>query len=154
MSTNNGHKQSPSATLSSVTAEMAKPRVAESAKQAGDTLTNTGHRAAAPSATKTPVPRDHGAQPLQGEELSSHMSLVSGWELVHDHHIVRNFEFPDFRSALAFVVQIGEIAEEQQHHPDILLGWGKVQATTWTHDVNGLSENDFILAGKINQIPR
>jgi 4a-hydroxytetrahydrobiopterin dehydratase len=150
MSINNGHKQSPAAVLSSVTAEMAKPRVAESAKRTGDKAENG---ATAPSPKETPVPPGRGG-PLQGEELGSHLSRAAGWELVHDHHIVRNFEFPDFRSALAFVVQIGEVAEQQKHHPDIQLGWGKVQATTWTHEVGGLSENDFILAGKINQIPR
>ena len=154
MSANNGHQPSPKTKLFSVIAEIAKPRVAESTKTDEDTLAGTGDRVAVRLPRETPVPRYHAAQPLKGEELSSYLSLISGWELIEDHHIVRNFEFPDFRSALAFVVQIGEIAEDQNHHPEILLSWGKVQATTWTHDVGGLSENDFILAGKINQIPR
>jgi 4a-hydroxytetrahydrobiopterin dehydratase len=136
-----------------VVTEMAKPRIAESAKRDGDTLANGGHRPER-SATVTSVSPDSDVQPLKGAELSSHLSLVSGWQSDEDRRIVRNFEFPDFRSALAFVVQIGEIAEEQKHHPDILLGWGKVQVTTWTHDIDGLSEDDFILAAKINQITR
>ena len=57
---------------------------------------------------------------------------------------------PPLKSALAFVNRIGELAEQQGHHPDILLGWGKVEVTTWTHAVNGLTESDFILAAKID----
>ena len=68
----------------------------------------------------------------------------------HQHHIVRAYKFPDFKSALAFVNRVGEVAEAQGHHPDILLGWGKVEITTWTHAVDGLTESDFILAAKID----
>jgi hypothetical protein len=65
---------------------------------------------------------------------------------------VRSYKFPDFKSALAFVNRVGALAEEQGHHPDILLGWGKVEITTWTHAVDGLTESDFILAAKIDQL--
>src|ERR1019366_7112064 len=65
---------------------------------------------------------------------------------------VRAFKFPDFKSALAFVNRVGGVAEEQGHHPDILLGWGKVEITLWTHAVDGLTESDFILAAKIDQL--
>ena len=74
------------------------------------------------------------------------------WSVIDQHHIVRNFKFPDFRSALALVNKIGALAEEQGHHPDILLGWGKVEITLWTHAVDGLTESDFILAAKIDEI--
>jgi 4a-hydroxytetrahydrobiopterin dehydratase len=65
---------------------------------------------------------------------------------------VRAYKFPDFKSALAFVNQVGDLAEAQGHHPDILLGWGKVEITLWTHAVDGLTESDFILAAKIDQL--
>jgi len=72
----------------------------------------------------------------------------------NEHHLVRAYKFPDFRSALAFVNKVGEIAEEQGHHPDIVLGWGKVEITTWTHAVDGLTESDFILAAKIDRLQK
>jgi 4a-hydroxytetrahydrobiopterin dehydratase len=80
------------------------------------------------------------------------MAQVPGWNVAKRNRIARKFEFSDFRSALKFVVQIGEIAEAQGHHPDIQLGWGKVQVTTWTHDVQGLSDSDFQLAAKVNAL--
>lgn len=76
------------------------------------------------------------------------------WNVVNEHHIVRSYKFPDFRSALAFANKVGEIAEEQWHHPDILVAWGKVDVTIWTHKVDGLTESDFIVAAKIDQLPR
>ena len=75
-----------------------------------------------------------------------------GWELVNDHHLHRVYKFPDFKKALDFVNKVGAIAEEQQHHPDIVLGWGKVEITTFSHDVNGLTDRDVKLATKINEL--
>jgi 4a-hydroxytetrahydrobiopterin dehydratase len=108
-------------------------------------------------ADKTCVPCRGGTPPLKGEELADiHRQLPesSQWDLVNQHHLVRAYKFPDFRSALAFVNKVGELAEEQGHHPDILLGWGKVEITTWTHAVDGLTESDFILAAKIDRLQR
>jgi 4a-hydroxytetrahydrobiopterin dehydratase len=105
------------------------------------------------SKPKPRVPRSTKARALNGQKVKSMMAHVQGWTAVKKNRIARKFEFPDFRSALKFVVEIGEIAEAQGHHPDIQLGWGKVQVTTWTHDVQGLSESDFLLAAKINAIP-
>jgi len=73
---------------------------------------------------------------------------------VQEHHITKTFTFPDFRQALAFVNKVGEMAEEQGHHPDIYLTWGKVEIRTWTHKIDGLTESDFILAAKIDQLAR
>ena len=70
------------------------------------------------------------------------------------HRRTKTFTFPDFRGALKFVNRVGELAEEQGHHPDILLAWGKVDITTWTHKINGLTESDFVLAAKIDQLPQ
>ena len=99
------------------------------------------------------VPCRGGVPALKGKELADfHRQLPdpAEWKVVSEHHIVRAYKFPDFLSALAFVNKVGELAEQQGHHPDILLGWGKVEITTWTHAVDGLTESDFILAAKID----
>jgi 4a-hydroxytetrahydrobiopterin dehydratase len=72
--------------------------------------------------------------------------------VVGGHHIQKKFSFPDFVTALAFVNRIGAVAEEQQHHPDLLLGWGKVEVTSFTHTVDGLTEKDYALAAAIDQV--
>jgi len=108
-------------------------------------------------ADKTCVPCRGGVPPLKGKELAAiHQQLPdpAEWKIVNEHHIVRSYKFPDFKTALAFVNRVGELAEKQGHHPDILLAWGKVEITTWTHAVNGLTESDFILAAKIDGLPR
>jgi 4a-hydroxytetrahydrobiopterin dehydratase len=108
-------------------------------------------------ADKTCVPCRGGTPPLTGKELADirrQLPESSEWNVVNEHHLVRAYKFPDFRSALAFVNKVGEIAEEQGHHPDIVLGWGKVEITTWTHAVDGLTESDFILAAKIDRLQK
>lgn len=103
-------------------------------------------------AAKTCVPCRGGVPPLQGEELASLQTQLDGWNVVEEHHITKTFTFPNFREALKFVNRVGELAEEQGHHPDISLAWGKVGITSWTHKINGLTESDFILAAKINKL--
>ena len=101
------------------------------------------------------VPCRGGVPPLKGNKLAEiHRQLAEPAQrnIVGEHHIVRAYKFPDFKSALAFVNRVGEVAEEEGHHPDILLGWGKVEITTWTHAVDGLTESDFILAAKIERL--
>jgi 4a-hydroxytetrahydrobiopterin dehydratase len=102
-------------------------------------------------ASKTCAPCKAGTPPLAGKELETLAKQVPQWTVVEGHHITRAFKFPDFAQALAFVNKVGALAEQQGHHPDILLSWGKAVVTTWTHSVNGLSEGDFILAAKIDQ---
>lgn len=94
-----------------------------------------------------------GTPPLAGEALARLRAEVPQWQVVNGHELQRSYRFPDFASALAFVNRIGAIAEQEQHHPDIGLGWGRVDVTTYTHSVNGLSENDFILAARIDSLP-
>ena len=72
------------------------------------------------------------------------------WEVVSEHHLKKAFKFPDFKQALDFVNRAGAIAEEQGHHPDILLAWGKAEVTIFTHKIDGLTESDFVLAAKID----
>ncbi len=105
-------------------------------------------------AAKTCVPCRGGVPPLKGESLAALQKQVDGWNAVEEHHITKTFKFPDFRTALDFVNRVGQLAEEQGHHPDIFLVWGKVEITTWTHKINGLTESDFILAAKIDQLAK
>lgn len=102
--------------------------------------------------SKTCVPCRGGVPPLKGEELQKLAKQVPEWNVIDGHHITRTFAFPDFRQALDFVNKVGELAESQGHHPDIFLAWGKVEITTWTHKINGLTESDFILAAKIEKL--
>jgi 4a-hydroxytetrahydrobiopterin dehydratase len=106
-------------------------------------------------ANRTCFPCRGGVPPLKGKDLSDLHRLLHDpeqWKLINEHHIVRSYKFPDFKSALAFVNRVGELAEQQGHHPDILLAWGKVEITLWTHAVDGLTESDFILAAKIDDL--
>jgi 4a-hydroxytetrahydrobiopterin dehydratase len=103
-------------------------------------------------ARKTCVPCEGGVPPLKGDELKEYEQQLPGWQVVEGHHIVRDFNFPDFKSALAFVNQVGDIAEAEGHHPEIKFTWGKARVSIWTHKVNGLTESDFILAAKISKI--
>jgi 4a-hydroxytetrahydrobiopterin dehydratase len=103
-------------------------------------------------ASKTCVPCKGGVPPLAGKELEALANQVPQWKVVDGHHIMRTFTFPDFHQALAFVNKVGEIAEQQGHHPNILLSWGKAEITTWTHKIDGLTESDFILAAKIDKL--
>ncbi len=103
-------------------------------------------------ASKTCVPCKGDVPPLKGAELQKLQSEVPGWEVVNEHHLEKTYKFPDFVKALAFVNRIGELAEQQGHHPDIYLSWGKVGVKTWTHKIDGLTESDFILAAKIDQL--
>jgi len=105
-------------------------------------------------ADKTCVPCKGGVPPLKGAELHSFSHQLPNWNVVNEQHLTRTYTFPDFKDALEFVNRVGAVAEEQGHHPDILLTWGKVEITLWTHKVDGLTESDFIMAAKIDQLHR
>ena len=107
-----------------------------------------------PLARRTCVPCKGDIPPLHGPELDKLSAQLPHWKVIEEHHLEKNFDFSDFRSALNFVQQVGDVAEEQGHHPDILLRWGKVKITIYTHKIEGLSENDFILGAKIDEISR
>jgi 4a-hydroxytetrahydrobiopterin dehydratase len=89
---------------------------------------------------------------LAGEDLKRYASETPDWEIVDGHHVRRTLTFPDFVEALLFVNRIGEVAEREGHHPDISLSYGKVEVQIYTHAVDGLTENDFILASKIDKL--
>ena len=103
-------------------------------------------------ASKTCVPCRGGVPALKGKDLEFLHQQVPQWKVVDEHHLNRTFTFPDFKQALDFVNRVGALAEEQGHHPDIMLAWGKVEITLWTHKINGLTESDFIMAAKIDAL--
>lgn len=97
------------------------------------------------------VPCESGGTPLTDTETVKNLERVPGWKL-NEHKIAREFVFQDFKDAMKFVNAVSEIAEEEGHHPDIHIHWNKVLLELWTHSMNGLSENDFIVAAKINAL--
>lgn len=97
-------------------------------------------------------PCEGGTPALKGEELRKMYGQLDGWTLANEHHLEKEYRFKDFLEALAFVNRLGEVAEQEGHHPDIFLTWGKVKVTLWTHSIGGLSENDFILAAKADAV--
>ena len=104
-------------------------------------------------AEKECVPCKGGVPALKGEKLKEMQHrLGQDWRVVNEHHLEKEYTFKDFREALDFTVQIGELAEQIGHHPDIYLAWGKVRVTLWTHKIDGLAESDFIMAAKIEQL--
>jgi 4a-hydroxytetrahydrobiopterin dehydratase len=105
-----------------------------------------------PLADKVCVPCKGDVPALKGAALTTLQDEVPEWAIVDEHHLHRIFKFPDFEKALDFVNRAGAIAEEQGHHPDILLSWGKAAVTIYTHKINGLTESDFILAAKIDRV--
>ncbi len=103
-------------------------------------------------ASKECVPCRGGIPPLAGDELQTlSQQLGNGWEVVDAHHLSKEFTFKNFTEALTFVNLVGDAAEEQNHHPDLYLAWGKVRVEIWTHKINGLTESDFIFAAKADQ---
>lgn len=104
-------------------------------------------------AAKKCVACEGGVAPLNRTEAEVLLKQVNGWALSEDAKtIAKRFAFKDFAQALAFVDKVGAIAEEEGHHPDIELSWGKAAVSLTTHAIGGLSENDFILAAKIDRI--
>jgi 4a-hydroxytetrahydrobiopterin dehydratase len=89
---------------------------------------------------------------LGGDELSGYAGQVPDWDVVEAHHLSRTFKFPNFVDALALVNRVAEVAEAEGHHPDIYLTWGRVRIEIHTHKIDGLTESDFILAAKIDQL--
>ncbi len=106
-------------------------------------------------ATKQCVACRGDTPPVKGQEITElQRQLDESWEVVDEHHLTREFAFKDFARALSHVNRVAEIAEDQGHHPDIYLAWGKVGVKIWTHKIDGLTESDFILAAKIDALRR
>ncbi len=104
-------------------------------------------------ADKTCVPCSGAIPPLSAQDIAPLLDqLGNDWEVVTDHHLRKTYKFKNFKEALAFVVMIGALAEEQRHHPDVYLSWGAVRLEIWTHKINGLTESDFVLAAKCDNV--
>jgi 4a-hydroxytetrahydrobiopterin dehydratase len=104
-------------------------------------------------AAKRCVPCKGGVPPLEGPALDALVEqLGGGWRVVDGHHLTKEYRLANFREALALTNAIGELAEEQSHHPDISLRWGRVGITIWTHKIDGLTESDFVFAAKADQL--
>ncbi len=100
-------------------------------------------------AKKECVPCRGGVPPLKGEAIAGLLTqLKTEWKVIDEHHLEREYRFPDFKQGLDFTMRVGELAEAQGHHPDITLAFGKVKLAVWTHKINGLTESDFIFAAK------
>jgi 4a-hydroxytetrahydrobiopterin dehydratase len=90
---------------------------------------------------------------MESDEIEEYLGRVDeDWDAINDHHIERSFEFDDFRDALEFVYDVGELAEEEGHHPDIFLEYGAAEVKFWTHKIDGLHEADFVMAAKVDEI--
>lgn len=99
------------------------------------------------------VPCEEGGDPLTKEQATDLMEHVEGWTLSDDaKKLTRSFPFKDFAAALSFADKVGKLADEQWHHPDLAITWGRVDITLSTHSIKGLSEADFVLAAKINLV--
>ncbi len=103
-------------------------------------------------ASKQCVPCHGGVPSLPSEKIADLLNQLCGWSVENDHHLSKSHTFPDFVTALAFTNRVGAIAEEQGHHPDLYLTWGRVKIDIWTHKIDGLTESDFILAAKIDEL--
>ncbi len=96
-----------------------------------------------------------GVPPLTKDEQAPFLGeLDPEWEVVDGHHLARTFRFRNFTGALAFTNQVGALAEDQGHHPDLHLAWGRVRVEIWTHKIDGLHEADFVFAAKCDRIFR
>jgi 4a-hydroxytetrahydrobiopterin dehydratase len=92
--------------------------------------------------------------PLTAQEYSEYMDELGDdiWAVVDDHHLEGTYPFEDFRDALEFTYEVGELAEEEWHHPDIHLEWGEVRIEMWTHKIDGLHKTDFVMAARMDRI--
>lgn len=103
-------------------------------------------------AEKSCVPCRGGVPPLTREEFEPMLKELRGWEIKNDERLLKSYKFNDFKSSLKLANEIGELAERENHHPDLLVRWGELGIELWTHAAGGLTESDFILAAKIDKI--
>ena len=93
-----------------------------------------------------------GVPKLAGAELFAYFKRLQGWQLVEEHHIYKEYKFANFKQALAFANLVGDLAERENHHPTVCISWGNARVEFFTHVIDGLHENDFIMASKIDAI--
>jgi len=100
------------------------------------------------------VPCKGGVPPLGAEEIARLNSQISGWQVNDSKRLVKHFKFDDFKQAMVMADKVAAIAEQQGHHPDLLVRWGELKVEIWTHKIDGLTESDFILAAKVDDCAR
>ena len=101
------------------------------------------------------VPCRGGVPPLSPDEIRELSPQVPGWRVVERDgvsRLEREFKFPDFHTAMAFALRVSELADAEDHHPDLHVAWGRVRVETWTHKIRGLHRNDLVLAAKIDEL--
>ncbi|MFP4590397.1 MAG: 4a-hydroxytetrahydrobiopterin dehydratase [Halobacteriales archaeon] len=93
-------------------------------------------------------------EPLSTAEYAPYLAELDGdvWTVVDEHHLEGRYAFDDFRGALEFAYEVGELAEEEWHHPDIHLAWGEVGIEMWTHKIDGLHKTDFVMAARMDRL--
>lgn len=104
-----------------------------------------------PLSEKNCIPCKGGMPPLERERRNEMLKELPGWTEVDGHHLLKAYKFTNFAEALDWVNQLGEIAEEEGHHPDFELGWGYVKVKIFTHKIDNLTESDFVLAAKFDR---
>ncbi|TFG31160.1 4a-hydroxytetrahydrobiopterin dehydratase [Candidatus Thorarchaeota archaeon] len=105
-------------------------------------------------ASLTCVPCRGGIPPLEAQKVKLMLDVIPGWKKVENSvdKITKTYKFKDFSKSMEFVNKVAEIAEQENHHPDIFIHWNEVTITAWTHAINGLFDNDFIVAAKIDEL--
>lgn len=98
------------------------------------------------------VPCSGATPPLTAEAIAPLLQQLQGWSVVDNHHLIKLYKLPNFAAALALVNRIGAIAEQENHHPDLALAWGRVEVKIWTHKIDGLTESDFVFAAKCDLV--
>jgi 4a-hydroxytetrahydrobiopterin dehydratase len=102
-------------------------------------------------ADQTCVPCKGGVPPLTANEIAPLLAQLDGWEVQDDKRLLRTYRVKDFAEAMALANRVGAIAEEQAHHPDLYVAWGRVRVEIWTHKIDGLTESDFVFAAKCDR---
>ena len=93
-------------------------------------------------------------EPLSEDEYAEYLDEIDTdvWDVIDGHHLEGTYEFEDFRDALEFTYEVGELAEEEWHHPDFQLSWGEVVIEMWTHKIDGLHKTDFVMAARMDRM--
>ena len=107
-------------------------------------------------ADKKCIPCEGNIPPFDKSEIHKYLKKVYGWDVKNDkdenYYLIKEFSFKDFNESQKFVNKVGDVAEKENHHPDISFGWGYCRVKIFTHAIKGLAESDFILAAKIDKI--
>ena len=107
-------------------------------------------------ADKKCIPCEGNIPPFDKSEIHKYLKKVDGWDVKSDkdknYYLIKEFSFKNFKESQKFVNKVGDVAEKENHHPDISFGWGYCRVKIFTHTIKGLAESDFILAAKIDKI--